>query len=651
MKTLLAILLTLPLAAQQADPKPEEAKPAGEKNVSGSVEFGYRWVSEVRGSREAYRSLVDLEKGPRVFGADFTLLDPSSRLFDRIDLTSAGWGGEPHSSLHAGARKLGVYRLTADYSNLAYYNFLPSFANPGLAGGSLLNQRAFDTNRRYTNVDLDLMPGRRIIPYLGYTHDSGSGTGVTPFVADGNEYPVWNRLRDKTDHYRGGVRVEMNRFHVTLEQGATKFKDDQFVGTADRNLGNRTTTLFDQRLVLNSLRQAYGVRGDSVYSKVLLTAAPASWLDVFGQFLYSKPSSDVTYSAEARGMLAQLSAARFFSGQFDTLFAEAKQPHSSGSAGFELRPVKKVRIVESLMTDRFHNASSAVLAEQLYFGTATTAGQTIGLNSFDRLVYNYNRQELDVIVDLCSRLTLRGGHRYEWGNALVRTGALDLRGSEAGELKRQVGLAGFSMRPVQRLSLTLDYERGAGDRSYFRTSLYDYTKLRARARYQLMPSLFVGANFSVLDNTNPTAGVKYDFSSRSNTLSLQWLPQGGKRLGFLGEYSRSTLSSDLNYLDPLYRSQERSFYRDNAHVASALVDVSLPAVAGSQGKMSVGGSLFISHGSRATNYYSPVWRIQQPLVRKVQWFGEWRWYGYSEPVYLYEGFRSHLFQTGLRLSL
>ena len=32
---------------------------------------------------------------------------------------------------------------------------------------------------------------------------------------------------DKTDNYRGGVRLEFNRFHVTLEQGGTTLRDDQ----------------------------------------------------------------------------------------------------------------------------------------------------------------------------------------------------------------------------------------------------------------------------------------------------------------------------------------------------------------------------------------------------------------------------------------
>jgi hypothetical protein len=303
------------------------------------------------------------------------------------------------------------------------------------------------------------------------------------------------------------------------------------------------------------------------------------------------------------------------------------------------------------MTDRFHNASSAMLAEQFFFGTATTAGAKLDLTSLDRLVYNYSRQQVDVILDVSSKLSLRGGHRYEWGDAQVRTGIVDPRGREAGELKRQVGLAGFNFRPLKKLVLTLDYERGAGDRSYFRTSLFDFTKLRARARYQVMPSLMVAANFTVLDNKNPTSGVNYQFQSRANTLSINWTPQGGKIFSLLGEYSRSTLSSDLSYRDPGDLSRARSFYWDNAHVASALVDINLPAVGGSKGKLSLGGSMFLSHGSRPTNYYQPIWRLQQPLFKHVQWFGEWRWYGYSEPFYLYEGFRTHLFLTGLRLSL
>ena len=93
----------------------------------------------------------------------------------------------------------------------------------------------------------------------------------------------------------------MKKFHVTLEQGGTTFKDDQQVFTSTQNFGNNTTPILGQQMYLNDLTQAYGVRGDSIYSKVLLTANPTPWLDVFGEFLYSRPDDDRELFAIQRG--------------------------------------------------------------------------------------------------------------------------------------------------------------------------------------------------------------------------------------------------------------------------------------------------------------------------------------------------------------
>jgi hypothetical protein len=94
----------------------------------------------------------------------------------------------------------------------------------------------------------------------------------------------------------------------------------------------------------------------------------------------------------------------------------------------------------------------------------------------------------------------------------------------------------------------------------------------------------------------------------------------------------------------------RSFYRDNAHSATSVVDFNLPAMNGGKPKLSLGGSLFLSAGTRPTSYYEPLGRFSIPLHKTVQWFAEWRYYGLAETFYAYEGFRTHLFTTGLRIS-
>jgi len=172
--------------------------------------------------------------------------------------------------------------------------------------------------------------------------------------------------------------------------------------------------------------------------------------------------------------------------------------------------------------------------------------------------------------------------------------------------------------------------------------------MRARARYQLASTLALQASFSLLNNQNPTPGILYDFLSRQNSLTASWTPS--KRVSILGEYTRSTLRSNISYLEPEVLTPEMSLYRDNAHSASALIDLALPGYAKLTPRLAFGGSLFISSGSRPTTYYQPLARLSVPLLKSLVWKSEYRYYGYGEAFYQYEGFRAHILETGVTIS-
>src|SRR5260370_20313129 len=90
---------------------------------------------------------------------------------------------------------------------------------------------------------------------------------------------------------------------------------------------------------------------------------------------------------------------------------------------------------------------------------------------------NYNQQKVEGIVDVTAKITLRGGGRYVWGDATVRAGTLSQTGPlEFGALKRNVGLAGATIRPWQKLSLNVDYEGAITDQYFFRIGLYNYNQ-------------------------------------------------------------------------------------------------------------------------------------------------------------------------------
>ena len=78
------------------------------------------------------------------------------------------------------------------------------------------------------------------------------------------------------------------------------------------------------------------------------------------------------------------------------------------------------------------------------------------------------------------------------------------------------------------------------------------------------------------------------------------------------------------------------------------MDVALPRLNG--GKVTAGGSFVHLTGSRPTNFYQPLARISIPFAKHVYWNTEWRYYGFGEAFYLFEGFRTNTFMTGLRVS-
>ncbi len=636
---------TPPASAEAASPVP----PA-ESWLTGSVDLGYRWLTGVGGSFDTYRSIINLGSGPKLLGADFSLTDPKHRAFDRVTVRASGWGGEPYQTLRVDAKKSKLYDFSADYRDITYYNVLPSYADPLLANGITLNEQSFDTRRRMGSFRLDLLPGNWIIPYFAYDRDSGSGFGVTTFVTDTNQFPVPNTMNDLTSLYRGGVRLELRRFHATLEQGGTTFSNNQDVyqSPSVTNPGNVTTPVFGQRTDLTSLLAAYGIRGTSIYSKALFTANATSWLDLYGQFLYSLPNTTVNYQQTDNGNLFLQSQVLFYTSQQYLVTAAAKLPHTSGSFGAEIRPFRRMRIVESWLTDRLHNAGPASSTQTI--ANASISEQTAALLT-SSLATNYSQEEIDILFDLTSKLVLRGGYRYVWGDANdAILPAAGLVSSDQAKLRRNVGLGAVTFHPRPNMSLTAEAEVASSSGAYFRTSLYNYQKVRAQARHQISASLSFTADFTFLDNQNPVPGVRYDYSAMQESLSLFWAPKSGKVWDFQGSYSRSDMHANIGYLDPGTLQPLTSAYRDNEHTATALLDIKLPHASGVAPKLSAGGSLFISSGSRPASYYQPLASLWVPLGKKLNWFGEWRYYGYGEAFYLYEGFRAQTVTTGLRFT-
>jgi hypothetical protein len=99
---------------------------------------------------------------------------------------------------------------------------------------------------------------------------------------------------------------------------------------------------------------------------------------------------------------------------------------------------------------------------------------------------------------------------------------------------------------------------------------------------------------------------------------------------------------------PASLAQAISLDTETAHTATALFNLNLGHWGVVKPKLTAGGSLFISGGTRPTSYYQPMAKLWVPMSKHAQVFGEWWFYGYGEAFNPYEGFGTHLVSIGMR---
>jgi hypothetical protein len=629
------------LLAQSSQQPPATAPETSvESPFKASSEVGYRFLTGERGSFNTYRSVVNLGEGPRLLSFQAAYAPPSAKWLDEFRIHGANWG-DPLNSFQLNAEKSAIYRVNFVYRNLAYFNALPSFASPQLAklgpDAYTTNQRAFDTRQRFWNVDLDLLPGRRWQPFFGVAYNGGLGYGVSPFVLDENSYPGASRIDYGYRSFRGGLRLELDNLHLSLEQGGATFHDDTSLLGNVRDTGNRQSPLLGRQLFLDRATQLYGVTGEHIYSSADLTVSPVSWLDFSGEFYFSQPKSSVQFNEAAQGSIFLLDRFRFVNGQQSAATGYANQPRTAGGLTLEVRPIGRLRIVNSWQIERTHNSGSLALLTTI----DSQPQRPINLN--DRLAWRQNENRLQAFFEVSKRLTLFGGHRYLWGESEVRRATLAPGpATEIGLLNRHSALGGLILRPFSKLTINAETEIGRGEQTYFRTSLQNFEQLRLRARYQLSEAWQFNARVTRLKNYNPAPGVDLDFRSQQANMTIQWTR---KFVSVMADYTRSTIQSDLHFLDPVTYNFERSFYRDNAHTATLATDLRLPR----KSTFTFGGSMFRSAGSRPSRFYQPLLRLRVPFSSSASFLAEWRHVSMGQTFYSYEAFGVQQFTAGLRL--
>ena len=258
------------------------------------------------------------------------------------------------------------------------------------------------------------------------------------------------------------------------------------------------------------------------------------------------------------------------------------------------------------------------------------------------LKFNLSQNQLEGVVNLTPRLSIRGGHRYVWSDSQITLNDELNKVS----LTRSIGLAGFSYRLPRKASLSLDFEIGNGSRIYTRTDILDYKKVRLRGRYQFWNSLMVNGSFSLLNNQNGQSGINNDFKSHGYTVALAYTPKGSDRLVASLQYSRADLNSDILFIIPQLLTTDHSLYIADSNYGGGEVDLKLVRNA----RINFGGALISTTGNLPLRFYQPHAGFVIPLQKHVALVTDWRYYRYKESNLALQSFKTNLITGGFRFT-
>jgi hypothetical protein len=570
-------------------------------------------------SGQTYRSIVNLSEGLRLYSADVLY-----QAKDRIDLSVHNWG-DPDSDLLFKLSRPQWYDVDLRYSTLAYFNNLFSYANPLLAQGVMTSQQAIDLRRRQLDFDFRFKPRSRITPFLSVLRTSGDGHGITPFVGSGDEFPVPTTFSDTMTTVRGGLEFRARHWSAVIEEGRTGYDDEQNLDSGF-NPGNRPDTL-----VLNQLTERYRGSGAGWFSRGVFQADPLKQLAFSGHFIYSHPHMNVTHDLGAQGVFSDPNTLRPYTSLVEESIAGANQPHTSGSWSTEFRPLEHWRIRNNWYSDAFQVSAASPTTPML-----TTAQAARGM-----LNLRYDQSETEISGDIGNILTIRGGYRYVRSDADLPPPSVvyPLSPTDA-RIRRHVALAGATLTLWKgRARVHTDYERSPGGETYFRTGLQDYYKFSIQGRIRLTNTLQITAVHKTLSNHN----IGIDYSNSQTAMSVEWTPDHGKRLTFVGDYSRETIRSNAIIINPTDFQPAFSNYDDRGNHANGYAELRLMGGA----VLHAGGAISDTVGTRPTRYYNPQGRLTVPVTRRVGFVAEWRWYDFHSV----EEFRTHTVSMGAQIRI
>ena len=236
------VLSLIPASAQTAQQQPGSANPQsqdeqpvvyGGYQVQQSIELGGR-ITDVAGSNAMFNTFTNQHSGPRIFEQTLSMqsANHAGTLFDSLDLSSFGWGGDPSNVARLDVSKYKWYNFDASFRRYQYYFNYDLFANPLNPPTSnpsvpiTFSPHEYNLRHRMYDFNLTLLPQSKVRFRLEYYRNREEGPAFSSLHV-GTEALLDQVVSTTVNNYHFGVDFRaLPKTAISYDQYLKYYKGD-----------------------------------------------------------------------------------------------------------------------------------------------------------------------------------------------------------------------------------------------------------------------------------------------------------------------------------------------------------------------------------------------------------------------------------------
>ncbi|HUP47630.1 MAG TPA: hypothetical protein VNA04_02455 [Thermoanaerobaculia bacterium] len=530
------------------------------------IEIGYRWL-DLGGSEAMYRSQIN-ERGGFILRA-FTMTSAAdSPLADRFRIDATDLGATPAGLLRLEAAKDGAYLLRLAYRAADAYSAVPGFANPLLSQGIVPGQHTLDRDKTSFDADLELIPGHRFSPFVGYSFHRTDGPGRTTYFVGQDEFRLTSDLRDTDQEIRAGATFNLGRVYGQVTQGWRDFRGrEDFALDAGEASGNNTVPILGRNVTISSFSRDSRTGVSAPFTNAFVAGDVNRRVRLVGSFVYFSAETDGMENEALTGSFVSFPLGRFFNGLTETIGSRATNETWRGEGRAEIVLRDGIDFIAGYRREHRQLTGAAVI-DSLFIDTVTFAGSGPGDLAELHDAKNAIERDDDTLSATISARALgpfavRAGYSQTSQDITLipDPSQIVLTGNASGTFQRTVRTFDTTgTYSKSGLTLGASWRHDQAGQPVFRTDFTDRDRFRLRATFG-RGIYRVGATAEQIDQTNDQPGVGLDSTIRQYSGDVSVNPI--EALQLRASASRFKVDSIIGFRRPETFAIESSIYAES----------------------------------------------------------------------------------------